>query len=181
MTIKRYTQIRLVLVFVIAMIISQSMVYRNFYIPLITVVASSLLLIALRRRVKEVIADERDYATAGKAAFLAMQIFSWIGVIAMFALYAARDYNPSYEPMGRVIAFAVCLLMILYSVIFRFYNQFKFSDKKTIYTIIVGILFLVLGIASLRALSGEDDWICQNGAWVKHGSPSFPAPTAECK
>ncbi|MCW1891912.1 MAG: DUF2178 domain-containing protein [Candidatus Uhrbacteria bacterium] len=181
MTIKRYTQIRLALVFVIAMIISQSMVYRNFYIPLITVVVSSLLLIALRRRVKEVIADERDYATAGKAAFLAMQIFSWIGVIAMFALYAARDYNPSYEPMGRVIAFAVCLLMILYSVIFRFYNQFKFSDKKTIYTIAVGILLLILGIASLRGLSGEDDWICQNGAWVKHGNPSFPAPTAECK
>lgn len=26
----------------------------------------------------------------------------------------------------------------------------------------------------------EDNWLCQNGQWVKHGNPSAPAPTTGC-
>jgi hypothetical protein len=40
--------------------------------------------------------------------------------------------------------------------------------------VLVGIWF------GIRFLSGEDDWICQNGAWVKHGMPRAPAPTTPC-
>lgn len=31
-----------------------------------------------------------------------------------------------------------------------------------------------------RFLTGEDNWICQNGEWVKHGVPSAPKPTKPC-
>lgn len=41
--------------------------------------------------------------------------------------------------------------------------------------IIAGTLFLI------RLISGEDDWICQNGQWVKHGQPSAPVPQSECR
>ncbi len=53
--------------------------------------------------------------------------------------------------------------------------------KKII--IILGIIILVLiVIFSLRFIIGgsEDDWICTNGEWVKHGSPSAPMPSKSC-
>jgi hypothetical protein len=56
--------------------------------------------------------------------------------------------------------------------------------KKSI--IIIGILLAVIFaltvIFSLRFLLGgtEDNWLCQNGEWVKHGNPSVPMPTSGC-
>jgi len=44
--------------------------------------------------------------------------------------------------------------------------------------ILVGIIFIML---CLKALSNEDDWICQDGQWVEHGHPSAPKPTTPCK
>ncbi|MDD4938460.1 MAG: DUF2178 domain-containing protein, partial [Candidatus Shapirobacteria bacterium] len=70
MTIKKYQQIKLISVVITAIIFSQSIIYRNYLIPLATLVIVSLGLILLRRRVKEVIADERDYTIAGKASSL---------------------------------------------------------------------------------------------------------------
>jgi len=54
------------------------------------------------------------------------------------------------------------------------------KNKKTIYFILT-ILILFFILVSTRFLSGEDNWICQNGEWIKHGSPSLPMPTTECK
>jgi len=99
----------------------------------------------------------------------------------MFVLYASRDLNPAYEATAMTLAFSTCALMFLYSLIFRYYEQMKFSDKKLFYIFFMLIVFAALALVSARLLSGEDDWICQNGAWVKHGQPSFPAPTVPCE
>lgn len=71
--------------------------------------------------------------------------------------------------------------MLLYALIFRYYNKIKLTDKKLIYTIVVFIIFLAMAILSLRVFSGEDSWMCENGQWVEHGHPSYPAPQVECK
>jgi len=45
------------------------------------------------------------------------------------------------------------------------------------------LLFLILPliiVAGCRVISGEDNWICQNGQWIKHGNPSAPQPTEVC-
>lgn len=181
MTLKTYKLIKLGFVFVLAFIFSQATVYKNYIIPIAAMLVSALILMWLRRRVKGVIADERDYATGGKSALLAIQIYSWIAAISMFVLYALRDINPAYEPIALTLAFSTCILMLIYGVLFRYFSNFKFSDKKTIYSILVLILFIILAIGSLRLFSGEDNWVCKDGSWQKHGQPSFPAPKAECK
>lgn len=181
MTLKQYKKIKLAVTMVLAFIFSQAIILKIFVPPIILLVACSLLLMILRRKVTEIIADERDYATAGRSALLAMQIYSWLAVIAMFILYAFRDINPAYEPIAITLAFSTCLLMILYSMIFRYYNKFSFSDKKLPYIIFVILFFIILAIASIRFFSGEDNWICKNGQWIKHGQPDFPAPTVPCK
>ena len=43
--------------------------------------------------------------------------------------------------------------------------------------IILLALAVVLGI---RIFSGEDNWICQNGEWIKHGNPKVEKPTIGC-
>ena len=49
--------------------------------------------------------------------------------------------------------------------------------------IIIGIIIVILiglGVLTLRFLSGEDNWICQNGDWVKHGNPKAEKPNVPC-
>lgn len=39
---------------------------------------------------------------------------------------------------------------------------------------------LLIIIAALRLATPEDNWLCVNGEWVKHGQPSAPKPTGAC-
>ena len=181
MTLKKFKTIKAVFTFFIALVFSQAIIFKNFIIPLIVLIASSLILMLLRRQVKEIIADERDRAIGGKAALWAIQIYSWVATIFMIVLYSFRDINPFYESIATTLAFSTCLLMLLYSVIFHYYSNFKFSAKKSIYFVLIFILFLVVFMFSARLFSGEDDYICVNGGWQKHGNPSFPAPSVNCK
>jgi len=181
MTLKKYQQIKLAIVVLISIIFSQSIIFKNYLIPIATLVVSSLVLILLRRQVKEVMADERDYALAGKSASWTIQIYSWIAVIAMFILYAFRDLNPSYEPVAMTLAYSTCVLMLIYSLLFRFQNKIKFTHNKNKFIVFIIILSIFAAIFTLRLFSGEDNWVCQNGEWIKHGQPNFSAPKTICK
>ena len=181
MTIKQYTRIKLFFTVIIAIIFAQAIIYRNFWIPVATLIMATLVLIYLRRQVSEIIADERDYFVAGKAAFLAMQIYAWCATLGMLVLYVFRDYNPAYEPIAITLAYSTCFLMILHSLIFRYHNKISLSGKKIRYIILAAFFFAVLIVLSIRLFSGEDDWTCKDGQWAKHGQPSFPAPKSVCK
>jgi len=180
MTIKKYQRIKLIVVILLALVYSQMFVYKNFIIPIALMIVSALVLMLLRRRVTGVLADERDYATGGKAALLSIQIYSWIAVMGMFVLYAERDINPSYEPIAITLAFSACLLLLVYSVIFRYHNKVKLAGEKGLYVALALMMFLVLTVFCLRLFSGEDNWVCSDGQWQKHGQPDFPAPIVEC-
>ena len=53
----------------------------------------------------------------------------------------------------------------------------KFFSK-----VLLIIIVFILVVFSLRFIIGgpEDDWICVDGEWIKHGMPENPAPTKEC-
>jgi uncharacterized membrane protein len=181
MTLKEFQKVRIVIVVAISVVFSQALVYKNFLVPVAVLIVGSLVLLRARRSVKETIADERDYAMAGKAALLAIQIYSWMAVIAMFFFYSLRDVNPAYEAIGMTLAYSTMVLMLANAVIFRYYDRFSLTDKKLLYTLFMLVLFGALFIVGARGLTGEDDWICDNGQWVSHGHPSYPAPGTECK
>lgn len=52
--------------------------------------------------------------------------------------------------------------------------------KKIIYVILIVIVVIGVVIFGIRFLSGEDNWICDNGEWVKHGNPDAAKPTEPC-
>jgi uncharacterized membrane protein len=130
MTLKTYNKIRIGVVIVTAFIFSQSLVLRNFFIPIMVLGLSSLTLFYLRKKVVEVITDERDYQIGGKSALLTIQLTSWIGVIIMFILYALSNTNPFYQPIAMTLAFSICILMLTYSAIFKYYSKHNFKDEK---------------------------------------------------
>jgi len=44
----------------------------------------------------------------------------------------------------------------------------------------VGLWFFWLSACFSPGGCGEDNWICQNGEWIKHGHPSAAKPTESC-
>jgi hypothetical protein len=42
------------------------------------------------------------------------------------------------------------------------------------------LLLLIWGFVRFFLGGSEDDWICVDGEWVKHGYPSAPMPIEEC-
>lgn len=55
---------------------------------------------------------------------------------------------------------------------------------KNLKTIIISIFcFIIISITTvicLRIFSGEDNWVCNNGEWIKHGSPDLVKPNMPC-
>ncbi len=56
------------------------------------------------------------------------------------------------------------------------------SSKKITVTVITIITLVFTVILFLRFTIGgpEDNWLCQNGQWIKHGNPSAEKPTSGC-
>ena len=53
--------------------------------------------------------------------------------------------------------------------------------KRTAVFAFAALLAATAIVVGVRTLGGDEDtWICRDGQWVKHGSPSSPMPTAPC-
>jgi hypothetical protein len=57
-------------------------------------------------------------------------------------------------------------------------QQASYGKRKLM---IIGLIAaMVVVIIIIRFASAEDNWICQDGKWIKHGHPSIPKPTEAC-
>ncbi|NQU77570.1 hypothetical protein HQ544_02630 [Candidatus Falkowbacteria bacterium] len=50
---------------------------------------------------------------------------------------------------------------------------------KRIFLVIIIFIIVVFGVRFIAGGS-EDDWICEDGKWIKHGVPVAPMPTKPC-
>lgn len=181
MTPKQFRLIKIAVVIGIAITVSQSIVYNNYIIPIAAMVIGSLILMQSKKAIKGVIADERDYEIAGKAALLTLQVVGWIGAVLSIVFFAIRYQNPSFELLAYAFSYGTCGLLILFGLIARFYH--RIPEKGFRQWIGMGMIFLIIvlfTIFGLRFFTGEDTWICENGNWVEHGHPSAPMPTETC-
>jgi hypothetical protein len=110
-----------------------------------------------------------------------MIIFSWISVIAMFVLLYEKALNPIFETVAYILAYSVCSLMLLYSLLFNYYDRISMIRHKNLYVVAGIILLAIFVVAGLRLFTSEDGWICDNGQWVEHGHPETPTPTTICR
>ena len=123
MTVKRFMVYRLISVMILAGIISASISMGNYILPLVAVVTFIIIFYAMKKKVSEVMEDERDYEVAGKAARYAMSIFGGASGIIAIVLFALKSRNQIYELVGSTIAYAVCGLLLTYSIIFKYFQR----------------------------------------------------------
>ena len=190
MTIKQYNFWRLAIVMLLAFSISLSISLQNYLLPLVAIAIGITVLQAMRRRVKAVLADECDYSLAGQSARYAISIFSIAMVIAMFALMYLGQSNQRLMDLSSVFAYLVCALMLINSTVFYFLRYRLKNEHKSFWQsvkaalpqiILVIIIAAMFAAGTLRLFSGEDTWICENGAWTQHGNPDSPMPSDTCK
>ncbi|MDD2785722.1 MAG: DUF2178 domain-containing protein [Patescibacteria group bacterium] len=123
MLLKQFQIFKSVSVFVLAMIVGASITLDNYLVPIIAVALDALLILYMRGKVKEIIADERDYAIGGKAARWTMYIYCWAALVVIFTLYAIKQYNPAYIIIANVLAYSACTVLIIYAVTFKYIER----------------------------------------------------------
>lgn len=124
MDYKQYRTARIIIAALIAVVISQAVIFKSYILALFAVLIGMLVMYFIKKQVKDILADERDYNIAGKSARHAMGIFSIVGAAATFFFVFQRDGNPAYEIIGSVLAYSVCGLLLLYSIIFIYLDKY---------------------------------------------------------
>ncbi|MGD9115653.1 MAG: DUF2178 domain-containing protein [Dehalococcoidia bacterium] len=130
MSYKAYNVIRIAITAIMAALISWAVVNGNFLIPIPIAIAALVILMLFRKGVKEVVVDERVYSIAEKAAYMAFRIFG-IAAAVIGATFVAlgQETVPELEPIGFMLTYATCGLMIIYYIAYLIYNR-KYSGKS---------------------------------------------------
>ena len=100
-----------------------------------------------------------------------------IAVLSFFGVIFADDIA------GRVIVGLIWVVVGIGWVV-EYYKRYgkKSKKMKKILKITVIILILVfLLMIALKTLTQEDDWICVNGKWERHGWPYAEKPPEPCE
>jgi uncharacterized membrane protein len=123
MTKRAFSIYRIIAVAIVSVIVSVSINLGNWYLPVISIIASWLFLYAIRRKVDEVLADERDYMIAGKASSHAIRIYALASVIIGMILYSIGSREGILFSMATTLLYSACFLMLLYAVLFKIYER----------------------------------------------------------
>jgi uncharacterized membrane protein len=124
MSYKTYRMIQAFNGMVLGGIIGASVSLENWIVPLCAVIVSISLMMVLRRRVKEIVADERTYAIAGKAARITM-MFGVIGMAFIGAIFlvVSRGGSPGLTQAGFALMYAACALLVINCVAYYYYSK----------------------------------------------------------
>jgi uncharacterized membrane protein len=125
MTYRAFKVWQRVLAAVIAIAAAVSIVLGNSFILIAAVIIGVAILMALRRRVTEVVADERTYAIAYKAARFTLAVVS-IGMAVSGAILLAFSHGDFSLPLAHVgfsLEYATCGLLIVNYIAYYYYSR----------------------------------------------------------
>ncbi len=123
MNYKQYRNFRIITAMLLAAVMSQAVIFNNYILAIFAVIAAMAVMFTVKKKVVDVLADERDYQNAGKAARYSLGIFSALGaVLTMFFMFQ-RSVDPAYEIIGSTLAYSVCGLLLLNSIVFMYYAK----------------------------------------------------------
>ncbi len=188
MTLKKYRYYRLALAMILAASISSLVATGNYLLPLIAATFAWLIMYNIRQHVDGILADECDYALAGKSARYTLSAVSMLMMVAFFILMHFAKNNEAFHNLAMLLAYLTYTLLLINASIFQ-YLKLKMKPDKTNYRdwlktfaiyALIALIFASTFIGGIRLFSGEDDWICRQGTWQKHGQPTAPMPQTPC-
>jgi uncharacterized membrane protein len=128
MDVKSYRRYLALATTILAATVAWSVMAQNMMVAVAGVSASMISLYLLRKRVKEVMIDERVHRISQMASRTTLQIFGWVSAASAFILIAfGRTISTGFEQAGYTLAYATCALLLLYSVFYKYYGS-KFGD-----------------------------------------------------
>ena len=107
----------------LAAIMAQAVIFSNYILAIIAVVGAVLVIFTSVKKVEGVSSDERTISIGGRAARMSVTVFSVLGAGISFVLIISRGANVVYEATGYVLSYSVCTLLILYSLLFKYYEK----------------------------------------------------------
>ena len=113
--------IKLSLTAVLAAGIAASVINGVWYVPGVLILLSAVVLLIMKHRVIDVTEDERDRKVAGKAALMAMTIYSISAAVVGTTLVAYGGANTMFYGVGSAVLYGACAFMVLYALLFKIY------------------------------------------------------------
>ena len=130
MSYKRYRLIMAIIVIIVAALTGWAVVSANPWIPAPVIVASIVIGIIIRPKVKELAVDERVNTIAEKALAFASGVLLIVGAPAGITLIVlGQEAMPELEPIGFTLTFTIGALALFYYAANLYYNR-KYSGKK---------------------------------------------------
>jgi uncharacterized membrane protein len=123
MTQKKFKLVRILTAMFLAAIMAQAIIFSNYILAIVAVVGAVLVIFTSARRVEGVSSDERTISIGGRAARMSVTVFSVLGAAISFILIMQRGAGEVYQATGYVLSYSVCALLILYSLLFQYYEK----------------------------------------------------------
>lgn len=116
---KQFALYGTIIVMAMGAVAGYSVSIGNMLLPVIAVVTGILLLHLGRKRVTEVLEDERIYRISEKASRRILQILG-IGMALIGVSIMAAD---KYTEAGYALGFSACALVLLYMIFYGYYSR----------------------------------------------------------
>ena len=118
-----YQTIRTLIIIAIAAIIGFAVITGNLLLAAITLILGIFITYFVRKNVYEVTEDERTYLITGKASRMAILSFLTIITVLGIGLLTLKNNFPEFTQAGFTLAYSACLLLILYSGFYYYYDR----------------------------------------------------------
>jgi len=115
---------RMLIVIIMGALVGWSVAIGNAIIPIPVVIGGLLLLYLLRKRVKEVIEDERIHKINEQASRVTLQVFGIVAALTGAILIALSHGGLSdFRQAGFTLAYSVCFLLIIHLILLSYFTR----------------------------------------------------------
>jgi uncharacterized membrane protein len=113
-----------VITLTVVVLIGWSIATENAVVPIPAVIVGLVLFYLLRRQVREVVEDERNYKISEKASRFAIQVFALVAAISGVTLIAVSTNDSALlREVGLTLAFCACGILILYLISYAYHSR----------------------------------------------------------
>ena len=116
---KQFTLYEIIMIAILGAIVGYSVYIKNMLLSLFAVVAGVTLLSLTKRKVTEVLEDERIYRISEKASRKTLQIFGISAALIGVIMISSKEFAQA----GFALSFAAIALIILYLIFYGYYNK----------------------------------------------------------
>ena len=130
MSYKTYRLWKAAVIVIVAVLVGWAVPQGNAYIPIPAAAIAMVILLIIRRGVKEVVIDERTYSIANRASRAAFQIAALLMAL-IGATLVALGYNeyPELEPVGFTLIYSAAGLLLVHLISYGYFSR-KLGGKE---------------------------------------------------